>query len=223
MRNNDQILLENIYNGILKTTLNEMAFGLGAGGTTMTIQEIMDFVASKDEEGGNRVIPMSFTSITEPRVRKTGFPYKNLYKVTQTVVELTDYEKKVNRELKKQGEEGEFTAQSSSVVKERISRSIGISKRDLPLLMFDQTQIEQSTSLFVVREQSGEIHYIDKEDAKQYMPPPSPSATGTSVKWRTYGLDKIVGLRIDGREILNSEIDSDKTQIFDFVKDRLKS
>lgn len=223
MKNNDQILLENIYNGILKTTLNEMAFGLGAGGTSMTIQEIMDFVASKDEEGGNRVIPMSLTTVTEPRVRKTGFPYKNLYKITQTVVELTDYEKKVNRELRKQGEEGEFTAQSSSVVGERISRSVGISKRGLPLLMFDQTQIEQSTSLFVVREQSGEIHYIDKEDAKQYMPPPSPSATGTSVKWRTYGFDKIVGLRIDGREILNSEIDSDKTQIFDFVKDRLKS
>ena len=203
-----------------KKYLQEMAFGLGSGGQEMTIQEIMDFIVETETRGGDRIIPISFTSVTIPKYRKTGFPFASLYKITQTVAELTDYEKKMNREIVKQGGEGNFEAQSSSVVAERISRSIGISKRGLPLLMFDQTQINQSTSLFVVREKSGEIHYIEKDEAKNYLIPSSGSAP---LKWRTYGIDKLVGLRVDGREIINSEIDSDKMEIFNFVRDRLKS
>lgn len=203
-----------------KKFLQEMAFGLGSGGESMTIQEIMDFIIEKETKGGNRIIPISFTSVTIPKYRKTGFPFASLYKITQTVAELTDYEKKVNRELVKQGGEGNFEAQSSSVVAERLSRSVGISKRGLPLLMFDQTQIEKSTSLFVVRENSGELHYIEKEEAKSYL---SPSSGYSPLQWRTYGIDKLVGLRVDGREIVNSDIDSDKMEVFNFVRDRLKS
>lgn len=221
MKNRDTLVLESLYERIINKPLNEMAFGLGSGGVSMSIKDIMDLIIEKDGEGGNRVIPISFTSVTVPKVRKTGFPYASLYKITQTVAELTDYEKAVNRDLQKQGAEGDFKAQSSSVVGERLSRSVGISKRGLPLLMLNQTQIEKSTSLFVVREQSGELHYIDKEEAKAYLVGSAPSAT--AVQWRTYGIDKLVGLRVDGKEIVNSEIDSDKVQVFDFVRDRLKS
>lgn len=210
----------NRFDNLAKQILTEMAFGLGAGGVNMSIKEIMDLIVEKDQEGGNRIIPISFTSVTIPKVRKTGFPFVNLYKVTQTVSELTEYEKTVNRELEKQGAEGDFKAQASNVVGERLSRSVAISKRGLPLLMFNQTQIKQSTSLFVARESSGELHYVDKEEAKTYLIGSAPS---TPLQWRTYGIDKLVGLRIDGKEIVNSEIDSDKLEVFEFVKDKLKS
>jgi hypothetical protein len=216
MRDRDSIILESIYSNVLK----EMAFGLGSGGELMGIQDIMSFIAEKDSSGGDRVIPISFTAITTPKYRKTGFPYAKMYKITQTVAELTSYEKKVNREISKQGGDGDFEAQSSSVVGERISRSVGISKRGLPVLMFDQTQIEKSTSLFVVMESSGDLHYIEKEEAVKYL---SPSSVSSPLQWRTYGIDKLVGLRVDGREIINSDIDSEKMEIFNFVRDRLKS
>jgi hypothetical protein len=217
MKNKDQILLENAYGKIY-----EMAFGLGSGGVSMGIKQIMDLIIKKDTEGKNREIPFSFTSVTVPKIRKTGFPYKSLYKITQTVARLGDYKKFVNRELEKKGEGETYEPGESNVIAQRLSRSVGISKRGLPVLCMDITYIESATSIFVVREQSGEIHKIEKEEAKQYLIPSSSGPAGTSIKFRTYGFDKLVGLRIDNQEIVNSEIDSDKTEVFNYVRGELK-
>lgn len=226
MRNNDSVLLEQAY-----ASIYEMAFGLGReNASAMTIKEIMDLVVQKDSESEKRAIPFSFTSITMPKVYKKSppegkeiMPYKTLYKVTQTVAELTDYEKEVNRQLTKQGEEADFQRQGSSVIGERLSRSVGISKKGLPVLILNTTYIKPSTSLFVGRGQDGQLSYVEKEEARKYMYPPSTSPQGTDVKWRNYGFDKLVGLRVDKQEILNSEIDDDKKEVFEFVKDQLKS
>ena len=138
------------------------------------------------------------------------------------MAQIGEYEKNVNNRLKAQGEEQDFKAQASNVIGERLSRSVAISKRGLPLLMFDSPYTKSATSIYLVRDNIGRLKEISEEEAKKYMPAPRPSHTGTGVKWRTYGIDKLVGIRVDNQEIINTDIDDDKIEVYEMVKDRLK-
>jgi hypothetical protein len=217
MRNKDTLILENLYSQIY----NEMAFGLGAGGTPMSIQQIMDLVVNKNKTEGNREIPFSFTSVTTPKFYKKQCSYQTIYKITQTVASLGSYGRKLNRELEKRGEEP-VEVGARKAVENRISRNVGISIKGNPLLLFDITYIQATTSIFVVREQSGEIHKIEKEEAKKLLYPASaPNVVG--MKERNYAFSSLVGLKIDKQEIVNTDVPEDKMEVFNYVKSELKS
>jgi hypothetical protein len=213
--NKDQTLLESLY--------VEMAYGFAEGSKPMSIQQMMDHVKQMDEQKSNTTIPFSFTSITNPKYYKKQFPFQQLYKVTQTVGELGEYQKEVNRQLTQRGDEGDFEAGASSVVGERISRSVGISKRGLPVLMFNNNLIQNNVSLYVIRDNDGNLKEISKDEATGYMYPPSGGKFDTNVKWRTYGFDKMVGLRVGGTEMVNTDIDEDKMEVFDFIGHNLRA
>jgi hypothetical protein len=213
--NKDRIILENIY--------MEMAYGFAEGSIPMDIKGMMDFVIKADKEKPNTTIPFSFTAVTTPRKYEKQFPHQQLYKITQTIGELGEYQKEVNRQLTKRGDEGDFEAQSSNTVGERLSRSVGISKRGLSLIMFNSNLIKNNVTFYVIRDNQGNLKEIDKEEAKQYMYPSSGGKFETDVKWRTYGFDKMVGLRVNKQEMINTEIDDDKMEVFDFIGHKLRA
>jgi hypothetical protein len=223
MRNKDTIILESLYTQIY----NEMAYGMGAGGTPMSTQQIMDLIVHKNQTQGNREIPFSYTSITTPKEYKTGerkSPYAVIYKIKQTVASLNDYEISVNRELEKNGEEADFQAQSRKAIKIRLSRNIGISTKDNPLLLLNLSYVKATTTLYVAREHNGEIHLITKEQARNHLyPPPTPSSNNTSNNTRNYRIDGMVGLKIDKQEITNTDTPEDKIEVLNLVRDQLKS
>lgn len=215
MKRSDSIILENLY--------VEMAYGFSEGSRPMNISQIMDFVIQNDKKRGNKTEPFSFTSITNPAVYKKTFPYKNLYKVTQTTGELGEYQKEVNRQLVQRGEEGNFEAGAARTIKQIISPSVAITTRDNPVLRFNSNFVKNTVSLYVLRDNDGSLREISKEEAQKYMRPSSGGKFDTNVKWRTYGFDKMVGLRIGGTEIVNTEIDEDKMEVFDFGGHQLRS
>jgi len=64
---------------------------------------------------------------------------------------------------------------------------------------------------------------LDKEEAKQYMYPSSGGKFDTNVKWRTYGFGKIVGLRVNKQEMINTDIGDDQMEVFDFIGHKLRA
>jgi hypothetical protein len=215
MNKRDQLILEHIY--------LEMAYGFAEGSVAMDIRGMMDAVVQADKEKPNTTIPFSFTSITTPRKYEKQFPHNQLYKVTQTNGELGEYQKEVNRQLAARGDDANFEAGASNTVGERISISVGISKRGLPLLMFNSNLVTNTVSFYVIRDNHGKLQEIDKEEAKQYMYPSSGGKFETNVKWRTYGFDKMVGLRVNKQEMINTDIDDDKMEVFDFIGSKLRA
>lgn len=137
--------------------------------------------------------------------------------------ELGEYQKEVNRQLVQRGEEGNFVAGAASSLKEIISRSVAITTTGLPVLRFNSNLISNIVSLFVIRDNNGSLKEISKADATELMRPTSGGKSGTDVKWRTYGFDKMVGLRVNKEEILNTEIDDDKMEVFDFIGYKLRA
>jgi hypothetical protein len=222
MRNKDTILLEGLYTNIY----NEMAFGMGAGGKQMSKEQIIDFIVHKNKNQGQKEIQISYTSITAPKVLKRQIPqhYSTLYKVTQTTGRLGNYEKIVNRELEKQGAEPDFKAQSNSRIKERLSQNIGITTSDNPVLILDVTRLSSNTSIFVVKTNTGELQEIPKEEAKTFLAGSSSSIPKEGqANYRMIGLDNIVAFRVENEEIVNSSIPEDRVQVFNYIKDKLKS
>ena len=215
MRNKDTLLLEQAYDRIY----NEMAYGLGAGGTQMTIQQIMDLVIHKNQTDGKRETPISFTSVTDyaKRMYKKQSNFKTMYKVSQTVASLGDYKTKLNRDLVKQGEDPVDEVGARKAVMQRLSQNIGVSTRGNPLLMFSIAH--SKPSIHVAREQNGELHVIGKEEFDRLKYPSKPNER----KEYHYAISSLVAVKIGGQEIINTETPEDKMEVFNFVRDQLKS
>jgi hypothetical protein len=205
--------------------LREMAYGLGGSGQELTKDELIKYVIELDKIGRG-VMPVSFTSVTVPTYRKTGFPYKTLFKVGQTSGMIgTDYESNVNKQREREGVEGEFVAQANKNIRERLSPSVGITTKGLPVLVYRPTN-KPLPSFWFVETQDGQIQEVEKEQIKPFLPAPSPSMSQgveKTIDYRTYGFDKIVGISIDGKEHIVSDVNPIAKQIFEKVKDRLRS
>jgi hypothetical protein len=215
--NKDRLLLENLYTGIY----NEMAYGLGAGGTPMSIQQIMDLVVNKNRTEGNRETPISMTYVVDyaKSFKKKSCTYQNLYKVTQTIATLGQYKAKLNRHLETNGEEPVEGVNARKAVGERLSQNVAISKTGKPLLCFSVTQVQGSTNLFFAREQNGELKRIEKDEFYHLRYPVKPNPTGEI----NPAIQSIVALKVGGQEILNTEVPEEKMEIFNLVRNELKS
>lgn len=217
----DNSILENIYLNVLK----EMAFGLSGSGESLTTQELINYIINlnNDKRG---TMNISFTSIIIPKFRKTNFPYKNLYKVKQVQGQTgTDYEKGVNRQREKEGVEGEFKAEPSRVIKERISQSVGLTFQNNYVLIYRPKLITEP-SYFFAEDQNGEIKEVPKREIENFLYSYKPSERQNvekSVDYLTYGFNNIIGMKIDGKDHDIIDIDSTKKKIYEMVKDRLKS
>jgi hypothetical protein len=216
----DNSILENIYLNVLK----EMAFGLSGSGESLTIKELIDYIINlnNDKRG---TMNISFTSIIIPKFRKTNFPYKNLYKVKQVQGQIgTDYEKSVNRQREKEGVEGEFKAEPSRVIKERISQSVGITFQNNYVLIYRPKLITEP-SYFFVEDQNGEVKEVPKKEIETFLPSYKPSErqeVEKTIDYLTYKFDNIIGMKIDGKDHTILDVDPIKKQIYEMVKDRLK-
>jgi hypothetical protein len=221
MKDKDTIILEGLYANIM-----EMAYGLGSGGQSMSADQIIEKIVNINKVQGDKEYPISYTSITTPRVLKRQLPpdIETLYKVTQTVGRLGSYEKIVNREKEKAGGEADFKAQSNSRIAERLSQNVGITTKGNKVLILDLTWLKSGTSIFIVKTKDGQLHEVSRDDIQGYIAPSSggPPQEGQA-NYRMIGLDNIVGFRLEGHEIVNSSIPEDRVEVFNFVKDKLKS
>jgi hypothetical protein len=217
MRNKDTMILESLYTKIY----NEMAYGLGAGGTPMSIQQIMDLVVHKNQTEGNRETPISMTYVVDyaKSFKKKACTYQNLYKVTQTIATLGEYKAKLNRHLATTGEEPVEEVGARKAVEQRLSQNVGISKTGKPLLLFNITQVQGSTNLFIAREQNGAIRRIEKDEFYNLRYPVKPNPT----KEINPAIQSIVALKVGGQEIINTEVPEEKMEVFNLVRNELKS
>lgn len=209
--------------------LREMAYGLGGSGEQLSKDELIKYIMELDKIGRG-TMNISFTSITIPKFRKTGFPYKNLYKVKQTTGKIgTDYQAGVNRQREKEGVEGEFKAQSSSVIKERLSPSVGITFKGNAVLIYKPASDASNTSnqsFYFAETQDGQIQEVEKETIKPFLPsyvPPQSQGVEKTITYLTYSFSNIIGMKIEGKDHAITDIDPIKRQIFEMVQDRLKS
>ena len=211
------------FNALFEQILDDMAFGLGTG-TPITqdefVQKVIDFDNSKT---GTR--PISFTSVTSPVYRKTGFPYKALYKVGQTNGMLGfDYGANVNAQREREGKPADFLVQPSKTIKEWISFSIGITHKGLKVLRY--RPLNPAPSYFVVVDQDGTLKEIEKDEAVKYLTPvsePTNQGLEQAIDYRTYGIDKIVAVSFQKQEHTISDADPERMRVFDIVKGKLKA
>lgn len=211
------------FNILFETLLKDMAYGLGAGTPTTQdefVQEIMGFDNAKT---GTR--PISFTSVTSPAYRKTGFPYKALYKVGQTNGMVGfDYGANVNAQREREGKPADFLVQPSKTIREWLSFSIGITHKGLKVLRY--RPLQPAPSYFVVETQEGSLNEISKEEAVKYLTPvatPTNQGIENTIDYRTYGIDKIVAYNFQKAEHTISDADPKRLAVFEVVKDSLRS
>ena len=203
--------------------LTEMAYGLGDF-EPITTQQLLELIMQFDADKlGMR--PISFTSVTNPVYRKTGFPYAKLYKVGQTAGMLGfDYEANVNAQREREGKEADFVKQNTSKVKEWLSPSIGITNTGLTVIQY--RPLNPQPSYWVVEERNGQLKQITNEEAATFMSP----STGVSsqgvdnvVAYRLYGIDKIVAVSFLKKEYVVVDADPERVKVFQLVQQQLKS
>lgn len=204
--------------------LTEMAYGMGADSTPITKDALLQIIKDFDKSDvGTR--PISFTSVTNPVYRKTGFPYKALYKVGQTAGMLgTDYSGNVNRQREREGKPADFAAQQSSTIKEWISPSIGITHKGNVVIKY--RPLAPSPSFWVVQNNDGTFVEVSKEEALKYITPTAGApnqGVEKEISYRTYGIDKLVAVNFLKNEYMVSDADPTRLEVFSLVKDKVKS
>jgi len=214
MRTNFDLLAE--------TVMKEMAFGLG-NNTPVTIQEFVDKVIDFNNQRGG-TMPISFTSVTNPQYRKTGCPFKRIWKVGQTNGMIgTDYEKNVNAQREREGKTADFVKQQFSNVKEWLSDSVGITTTGLRVIAY--RPINTSPANWVVEDALGHKRQVPESEIKPFLSGSRSSNQGVDkeVQYRLYGTDKIVAATFMKQEYIIEDIDPVREAVFEIVKDSLKS
>ena len=214
------------FKTLVEKIISEMAFGIGKY-KEIPLQELIDHIISFDNagQGVNKASKASFTVVTVPQYRKTGFPYKKLYKLGQTEVLIrTDYESNVNAQREREGKEADFKAGKASGMKERISKSVAVTTKDLPVLVYRPEK--SRPSFWFVETNTGEIQEVPKEEIASFLYVPSGNSNQgleSEISYRTIGFDKIIGMSFQGEEFMVSDADPIKKQIFNMAQDKLVS
>lgn len=204
--------------------LNDMAYGMSASSEEITVPELEQMIVSFDEASlGNRFI--SLTSITNPKNWARGVPFKSIYKVSQYTAMLGgDYAKRVNDQLAREGKPADFEPQPNIRVEYKISKSLWHFKNGTnKIAVFPEKAVG---SFYFVEDQNG-LREVQKSEVQQYLPPPEPPSTsqGTdkSINIRTPDVRSVRAISIEGKEYNIVSDNEVYNQIFDAVKDRLKS
>jgi hypothetical protein len=215
--NKDQIILESIY--------MEMAYGLSGTGEAITKKELVEHILALDKMKRG-VMNVSFTAVTIPQFRKTGFPYKNLYKIKQVQGQIGyDYGSSVNKQREREGNEEIFIPQPSKSVRDYLSPSIGITFRGNYVIRY-KPKLISNPSYFFAETRDGEIKEVDKEEVRPFIPEYKPSGiqgVEKTVSHLDYGIDGIVGIKIEGKDHIIEDADPIKKHIFELAQDRMKS
>jgi hypothetical protein len=203
--------------------LTEMAYGLG-NFDPVTLEEFINIIMEYDDSKVGAK-PISFTSVTNPVYRKTGFPYAKLYKVGQTAGMIgTDYESNVNAQREREGLDKDFVKQEVSRVKEWLSNSIGITNKDLKVIKY--RPLASRPSYWVVETKEGQLKEVPKEEVAPFLSErPAVSSQGVEdvIHYRLYGLDKLIAVSFQGKEYLITDADPTRVKVFELVQNKLKS
>ncbi len=209
------------FDHLTEELLKDMAWGMT--GTPITQQQFIDKVIEFDNSRvGTR--PITFTSVTEPKT-KANMPYEILFKVGQTNGILGfNYQDNVNAQREREGLDPDFLVQPSKTIREWLSFSIGITHKGLVVLRYRPTN--PAPSYWVVKDVDNNLREIEKEEAVSYLPPVSePTNQGVEKKivYRTYGIDKIMGITFLGAENIISDADPTRLQVMEIVRGKLRS
>ena len=187
--------------------LSEMSFGRGLGATNILLKDFIGKVAELDSRG---VVPFSFTSITEPKLKKTGNPYNKVYKVSQVNVLLgVDYEAQKNKELEKQGLPATFVA-GPRAWGEHFTNSIVVHNGKYYLVV----NIQGSHSTYINVKEDGNFEILDKTSVQPFLP----SSSTSDNKYHTYSFNSIVSGTLDKQEYVIEDVDQARKDILVFLK-----
>lgn len=215
-------MIDNFNELIKQLNITEMAYGLG-NFEPITLDEFVTLITDYDDSNAGAK-PISFTSVTNPVYRKTGFPYAKLYKVGQSAGMVgTDYEANVNAQREREGKEADFVKQQTSKVKEWVSKSIGITNTGLKVIKY--RPLASKPSYWVIQTKDGELKEISKEEASKYLPEYSGTTSQgveNTVEYRLYGLDKLIAVSFEKKEYVISDADPARVKVFEVVQDKLK-
>lgn len=213
----------NSFNKLTSKLVTEMAYGLN-NFEPLSSEEFVQLIVDFDNSGKGAK-PISFTSITSPAHRKTGFPYRKLFKVGQTNGMIGfDYEANVNAQRERENRPADFVAGGNTKVKEWLSRSIAVTNTGLTALRY--RPLTPAPSYFVVRNADGSLTEVDRETILPFLyAPPASSGQGVEelVQYRLYGVDKIIAVSFEKKEYVITDVDPEKIEVFDIVKHKLKS
>lgn len=208
---------------IEQLNITEMAYGLG-NFEPVTLEEFINIIMDHDNSNIGAK-PISFTSVTNPVHRKTGFPYAKLYKVGQTAGMIgTDYEQNVNAQREREGLEADFVKQEVSKVKEWLSKSIGITNKDLKVIKY--RPLASRPSYWVVETKEGDLKEVTKDEIAPFLSErPAVSSQGVEnvIHYRLYGLDKLISVSFQGKEYLITDADPLRVKVFELVQSKLTS
>jgi hypothetical protein len=214
--NKDKLILENLY--------MEMAYGLSGTGEAITKQELIEHIIALDKMKRG-TMNVSFTAVTDARPKKTGFLYKNLYKIKQVQGQIGyNYGSSVNKQRQREGNEEIFIPEPSRSVRDYISTSIGITFRDNYVIRY-KPKLTSNPDYFFAETHNGEIVEVGEEKIKDFLPKNKPSerqGVEKTVEHRDYGIDGIMGIKIEGKDHIIEDADPIKKHIFELAKERLK-
>lgn len=214
---------QSTFNNVVTQLIIEMAYGLG-NFEPITLDDFVNVIMNYDNSNIGAK-PISFTSVTNPVYRKTGFPYAKLFKVGQTAGMLnTDYEANVNAQRERESKPTDFVKQQTSKVKEWLSSSIGVTTTGLKVIKY--RPLNPQPSYWVVQTKEGELKEVAKEEIIPFLSAPPGSGSQDlekAINFRLYGLDKLIAVSFQGKEYIITDADPTRVKIFQLIQSKLKS
>jgi len=143
-------------------------------------------------------MPIAFSALTLPKVRKTGNPFASIRKLSKVQAFTgADYERSVQRQETREGNQASFVAQARTWG-ERISPALVSNKGKLYLV----AQIQRTRKPVYLTEQNGLLVVTPKEKVAPYLAPVSFSAqpVAKEIVYRNYALENITALSINGEQ-----------------------
>jgi len=206
--------------------LCEMAYGLGQNAQTITQKQFVDLIIDFDNSSkGTR--PMSITTVTVPYKRKNAKPYRNIFKVGQVNGFIHgDYGKRVNAQREREGLPPDFKPEPNPRVSEYVSNSIAILTTGNTVLLFHPNLEFKPPSYWFGEVEDGSITEIPQEEAVKYLPAYSGSGrqgVEDAVNYRMYGVNGIIASAFEQQEYQIQNDNPIFNDLFNRVKDRLRS
>ena len=142
---------------------------------------------------------VTISALVEARSRKTGNPYKAIYKLSKVNgISGADYENSVNNQLEREGKENDFSAGERSWGT-RISPTLVENKGKSYLAM----HVQKTSKPTYLVDKNSMLTVIDKKKIENFIIQPSKPTQGgveKNVIYRNYSLENIKYIAIGGEK-----------------------
>jgi len=195
----------------------EMAFGMDTFADSITQEQLVEKIREADKTGAT---PISITAVTIPQQKKGGNIFLPIYKVSQINGMINaDYERSVNRQREREGQEGGFKRGTGWGEHETPSLVRGKNGLSIAIQPTQRSGTSKKRTPIYVGTQGGNFKVLTPDEWSPFVYTQKPEDTATSqgvnkpVIYRRVLVSNIAGITIGGKEYAIEDLDPLKQEV----------